>query len=237
MIRKLLLLNFVILIALAAGACNYPGYSDEPSDPVLTSLPVIPPTPTFEPFTSEPADDCASALAPGLWVGSASINTVATSMGFRVINQNASIPLQLTIECDGSVTGTGVRQGEGDIRVPFALDGACTENASYQIEGDVLPGNAGAPILHLTFSTIEGAISCNLNSRISSIPSGEQSSDLSGTSFDIDLIPDSTSADRISGNQWSDNLYEDQFGDMEEMLDDANVETTTTSSWELVLQR
>jgi hypothetical protein len=235
--RKFHLPFLLLIIALIAVACNYPGFSDEPSEPASPNLPALPSESTQIPLPANPGD-CDSALTPGRWAGSASINTVASTMGFRVINQNVSIPLQLQIECDGSVTGTAVREGTGDIRVPFALDGACTENARYEIEGVVLPsGNSGAPVLSLTFNTIQGSLSCNLDSRVSSIPSGEQQRDLTGSSFDIDLVPDSATPDRISGSHWPDTLYQDQFGDLEEMLEESNVETTTTSSWELVLQR
>jgi hypothetical protein len=239
MIRKSIVLTLILTITLIAVACNYPGYSNGLSEPTPTSLPALPLEPDFDPFSFEPEGDCASALTPGLWSGGATINSVATSMGFRVINQNVSIPLQLTIKCDGSITGTAQRDGEGDMRVPFALDGACTENAGYQVDGVVLPpdGNTGAPTLRLTFFTLQGSLSCNLNSRISDIPSGEQIWDLTGSSFDIDLIPNSITTDRISGSYWPDSLYQDQFEGLEEMLDENNVETTTTSSWELVLQR
>jgi hypothetical protein len=239
MIRKSIGLTFILAITLFGVACNYPGYSNGLPEPTPTNSPAFPLEPDLDPFLVEPEGDCASALTPGLWSGSASINSVATTMGFRVINQNVSIPLQLTIDCDGSITGTALRDGEGDIRVPFALDGACTENAGYQVEGVVLPadGNTGAPTLRLTFFTLQGSLSCNLNSRISDIPSGEQIWDFTGSSFDIDLIPDSITKDRISGSYWPDSLYQDQFEGLEEMLDENNVETATTSSWELVLQR
>jgi hypothetical protein len=239
MIRKSILLTLILIITLFAAACNYPGYSNGLSESTPTSLPALPLEPGFDPFSFEPEGDCASALTPGLWSGGATINSVATSMGFRVINQNVSIPLQLTIDCDGSITGTAQRDGEGDMRVPFTLDGACTENAGYQVDGVVLPpdGNTGVPTLRLTFFTLQGSLSCNLNSRISDIPSGDKIWDLTGSSFDIDLIPDSLAMDRISGSYWPDSLYQDQFEGLDEMLDENNVETTTTSSWELVLQR
>jgi hypothetical protein len=237
MMRKLLIAILVIILAIIASACNYPGFGDETPQPTLNSLPAQPPDPTEIALPVEP-NDCESALTPGRWIGSASIDTVASSMGFRVINQNSSIPLQLQIECDGSVTGTALREGAGEIRVPFALDGACTESASYEVRGIVLPaGNSGAPVLSLNFNTLQGGLSCNLNSRISGIPSGEQNHDLTGSSFDINLVPDSVSPHRVSGRDWPDTLYHDQFGEMEEMMDESNVETTTTSSWELVLQR
>lgn len=235
--RKLFIPVLVIGIALITAACNYPGYGDEASNPAPTSLPALPPDFTAIPLPVEP-EDCDSALTPGTWAGSASINTAASSMGFRVISQNVSIPLQLQIECDGSVTGTAVREGAAELRVPFALDGSCTENARYEIEGVVLPaGNTGTPVLSLTFNTLQGVLACNLDSRLSSVPSGEQNRDLTGSSFDIDLVPDSAGPDRISGSQWPDTLYQDQFSDLEEMMEESNVETTSTSSWELVLQR
>jgi hypothetical protein len=237
MMQKMLFVATAMLLALIAVACNYPGFGDEPSEPAPPTLPVLPTVATLAPLPVEP-EGCDSALTPGRWAGSASINTVASSMGFRVVNQNVTIPLQLQIDCDGSVTGTAVREGTGQLRVPFALDGACTENASYEIEGVVLPsGNTGRPVLSLTFNTLEGRLSCNLDSRLSNIPSGEQNRDLTGSTFDIDLVPDFATPDRISGSEWQDTLYQDQFGEMEEMMDESNVETTTTSSWELVLQR
>jgi hypothetical protein len=239
MLRKTIVLTLILTISLFAVACNYPGYSNGLPEPTPTNLPALPLEPGLDPFSGEPEGNCASALTPGIWSGSASINSAATSMGFRVINQNVSIPLQLAIDCDGSITGTAQRVGEGDIRVPFALDGACTENAGYQVEGVVLPadGNTGPPTLRLTFFTLQGSLSCNLNSRISDIPSGEQNWDFTGSSFDIDLVPESVTSNRISGSHWPDSLYQDQFDGLEEMLDENNVETTTTSSWELVLQR
>jgi hypothetical protein len=236
MIRKLILPGLVMMIAFFTAACNYPGYGDEPSEPASTGLPALPPESTALPLPVVPTD-CDSALTPGQWVGSASISTVASSMGFRVITQNVSIPLQLQINCDGSVTGTAEREGAGEIRVPFALDGTCTESASYEVEGVVLPDGNGTPVLSLAFNTLEGALSCDLDSRISSIPSGEQQRDLTGSTFDIELVPDSSGPDRISGSHWPDTLYQDQFSDMEEMMEESNVDTTTTSSWQLVLQR
>jgi hypothetical protein len=237
MMRKFRLPVLVMIITVITVACNFPGYSDETSEPATTSLPALPPGPTPIPLPEEPVE-CESALTPGRWAGSASINTVASTMGFRVIEQIVSIPLQLQIDCDGTVTGTAVREGSGEIRVPFALEGACTESARYEVGGVVLPaGSTGTPVLSLTFNTLEGTLSCNLESRLSSIPSGEQHRDLAGSISDIDLVPDTATPDRISGNYWPDTLYQDQFGDREEMLEESNVETTTTSSWELVLQR
>jgi hypothetical protein len=98
--------------------------------------------------------------------------------------------------------------------------------------------STGAPTLRLTFFTLQGSLSCNLNSRISDIPSGEQIWDLTGSSFDIDLVPEF----RHIGPDQRQPLAltactRSQFEGLEEMLDENNVETTTTSSWELVLQR
>jgi hypothetical protein len=232
--RPYLLIAF-LLLAILVGACNYPGYSRTPLQLSATSSPTAPLDPALEQIGVDP--DCTSALIPGDWVGSVSSNTKASAMGFQVINQIAFIDLQLEISCTGNITGSARREGSGDIRVPFMLDGTCAENARYQVSGSVLSDDLGSPFLRLTFTTLEGALSCNLDSSISSIPSGEHSKDLAGTSFSVDMVPEVHSLTQISGSQWSDTLYQDQFSDTQEVMDEYDIVTKTTASWVLTLHK
>jgi hypothetical protein len=232
---KSYLLSVLLLLALLAGACNYPGYSSAPAQPPVSSLTPSPLDSGSGQIQIDP--DCSSALIPGRWTGNVSSDTTASSMGFRVLKQTASISLQFDITCEGDITGRASREGSGDIRVPFMLDGTCTENAQYQVTGVVLSENRVNPILRLTLNTVEGRLSCNMNSSISSIPSGEQVKDLAGSSFTVDMVPDSLGSTQISGSQWPDTLYQDQFGGIHEPMDDYDITTQTTVSWVLTFQK
>jgi hypothetical protein len=120
--------------------------------------------------------------------------------------------------------------------VPFMIDGTCTENAQYQVSGYVFSEDPSSPILRLTFSTLEGRLTCNLTSSISGIPSGEQDKDLAGSSFTVDMIPDLPGLTQISGSQWPDTFYQDQFSGTQEMMDDYEITTQTTATWVLSYQ-
>jgi hypothetical protein len=229
------LLTVLLLLAFMAVACNYPGYSRAPAQSPVGSLSPSPFDSGSDPIQLNP--DCASGLIPGEWIGSVSSSTTASSMGFRVINQTASISLKFDITCAGDITGSASREGSGEIRVPFMLDGTCSENATYQVSGVILSENPTQTILRLTFNTVEGRLSCNLNSSVSSIPGGEQVKDLAGSSFTVDLIPESLNSMQISGSQWSDTLYQDQFGGTPEVMDDYDITTQTNSSWVLTFQK
>jgi hypothetical protein len=232
MTNKPYLMTVLLLLAFLTGACNYPGYSKVPAQSSATSS-----LPDSGQDQTPVNPDCASGLVPGRWVGSVSSSTTASSVGFRVVNQIASMPLQLEITCSGDITGSASREGSGEIRVPFMLDGTCTENAKYQVSGSVLSDNPSSPILRLTFNTLEGRLSCNLDSSISSIPSGEQSKDLAEASFTVDLVPDSFGSAQISGSQWPDSFYQDQLSGMQEVMDEYDIVTQTTASWVLNLQQ
>lgn len=235
MSSKSYLLTTLILLAILLGACNYPGYSKDPTQLSATPTPTAALGLDLDPIQIDP--ECASRLIPGRWLGSVSINTSASSMGFRIANQTASISLELDISCTGDITGSASRQGAGDIRVPFMLDGTCTEYARYQVSGVVLSEDPNNAIMSLTFSTLEGSLSCNLDSSISSIPSGEQSKDLAGTSFSVDVVPDSLSLTQISGSQWPDTFYQDQFSGTQQVMDEYDIVTQTTASWVLTYQK
>jgi hypothetical protein len=229
------LLTVLLLLAFMAVACNYPGYSRAPAQSPVSSLSPYPFDSGSNPIQLNP--DCASGLIPGEWTGSVSSSTTASSMGFRVINQTASISLKFDITCAGDITGSASREGSGEIRVPFMLDGTCSENVTYQVNGVILSESPAQTILRLTFNAVEGRLSCNLNSSISSIPGGEQIKDLAGSNFTVDLIPDSLNSMQISGSQWPDTLYQDQFGGTPEAMDDYDITTQTNSSWVLTFQK
>lgn len=231
MSNKTYLVSILLLLAILAGACNYPGYSR----PTATST--LPSTTEPDQGLIQVDPDCTSALIPGRWTGSVAIDTSASSMGFRVIDQTASISLILDVTCAGEITGSASRQGSGEINVPFMLNGTCTENAQYQVSGILLSENPSTPILRLTFSTLEGALHCDLNSNISSIPSGEQSKDLAGASFTVDMLPDSMALTQISGNQWPDTFYQDLFSGTQDVIEDYDIVTQTTATWSLSYQK
>jgi hypothetical protein len=231
MSNKTYLVSILLLLAILAGACNYPGYSR----PTVTST--LPSTIEPDQGLIQVDPDCTSALIPGRWTGSVAIDTTASSMGFRVIDQTASISLILDVTCAGEITGSASRQGSGEINVPFMLNGTCTENAQYQVSGLVLSEDPSPPILRLIFSTLEGALSCNLESNISSFPSGEQSKDLVGTSFTVDMVPDSIALTQISGNQWPDTFYQDLFSGTQNGIEEYDVVTKTMATWSLTYQK
>jgi hypothetical protein len=235
MSKQPILLTVVLLLALLAGACNFPGSSNRAAQTQISSVSPSPLGSDSEQISLDP--DCTSALIPGRWIGNVSTSTTASSMGFRIINQTASIALDFDISCAGEVTGSASRDGSGEIRVPFTLDGTCTEYAQYRVNGVILSENPSSPVLRLTFDTVEGRLSCNLNSSISSIPSGEQAKDLAGSSFTVDMVPDSLDLTQISGSQWPDMLYQDQFDGAHEPMDDYDITTKTTASWVLSYQK
>lgn len=229
------LLTVLLLLAFLAGACNYPGYSSAPVQRPVGSITPSPDESGSNPIQLNP--DCASGLIPGEWTGSVSSSTTASSMGFRVINQSASISLKLDVNCAGDITGSASREGSGEIRVPFMLDGTCIEDATYQVSGVILSENPTQTILRLTFNTVEGRLSCNLNSSVSTIPGGEQVKDLAGSSFTVDLIPESLNSMQISGSQWPDTIYHDQFAGTQDGMDEYDITTQTVSSWVLTFQK
>jgi hypothetical protein len=225
----------LFVLALLVVACNYPGYLKVPAQPSVVSSPTSVVDSDLDQILVDPS--CSSLLAPGRWVGSVSTNTTASSMGFRIIHQTASISLELDITCDGDITGRANRQGDGEIKVPFMLDGTCIENARYQVSGMVLADDPSRPVLSLTFTTIEGALSCNLNSNVSSIPSGEQTKNLTEDSFSVDMTPESLATTQISGSQWPDTFYQDQFSGTQAVMEEYDITTQTTASWQLILQK
>lgn len=224
-----------LLLAILMGACNYPGYSKAPAQLPATHTPTSALGLALDSIQIDP--ECASGLAPGHWIGSVSINTSASSTGFRIANQTASISLELDISCTGDITGSASRQGSGDIRVPFMLDGTCTENARYQVSGVVLSEDPNGSIMSLTFNPLEGSLSCNLDSSLSSIPSGDQSKDLAGTGFSVEVVPDSLSLTQISGSHWPDTFYQDQFSGTQQVMDEYDIVTQTTASWVFTYQK
>jgi phosphoglycerol transferase MdoB-like AlkP superfamily enzyme len=65
---------------------------------------------------------------------------------------------------------------------------------------------------------------------------GNKQKDLAGSSFTVDMVPDLLDLTQISGSQWPDTLYQDQFDGTHEPMDDYDITTKTTASWVLSYQ-
>lgn len=232
MAKKSYLMIAIFLVAVVVSACNYPGYSGSSrqlngSD--LTSVPNDPSQVLIDP-------DCAWTLAAGDWAGNLSSQTSASALGVRVIDQTSQIYIEIEVSCAGDVQGSATRTGSVEVRVPFTLAGSCTENVQYDVSGFGYSEQENSPNLQLNFTAQQGSLTCNLESNHSSIPGGEQTKDLTGSAFSLVLTPDISTPTWISGSQWTDTFYQDQFPGMQQVMDDYDVVPQTTSTWELLFQ-
>lgn len=232
MSRKIYLMIVISLVAGVATACNYPGFSNSTGQPTATSI--LPAS--LDPSQVFIDPDCSWPLAAGDWSGSLASQTTASALGLRVIDQTARISLQVQISCGGDVQGSATRTGKSEIRVPFTLEGSCTESVQYLVSGFGLSEQGESPNLQLTFTAQQGSLTCNLDSDQTSIPGGEQTTDLSGSTFTLVLIPDISTATWISGSQWSDTFYQDQFPSIQQVMDEYDIVPQTTAKWELKFQ-
>jgi len=220
----------IFLVAAVATACNYPGYSSstrQPNGTDMTSAPIDPSQVFIDP-------DCAWTLAAGDWSGNLSSQTTASALGVRVIDQTARIFLQIEVSCSGDVQGSATRTGSVEVRVPFTLDGSCTENVQYQVSGFGSSEQGASPNLQLTLTAQQGSLICNLESNHPSIPGGEQTKDLSGSIFTLVLKPETSTSTWISGSKWTDTFYQDQFSGIQQVMDEYGVVPQTISTWELL---
>jgi hypothetical protein len=124
---------FAVLLVLlvAAVACNLPGRSQTTPVPPVVEAPPLPES-TQPPV---PQENCISPLEPGIWAGAVSLASSASRMGFQVIEQQAALPLNLLVNCDGTVSGTAARSGQATINVPLAVNGTCTDSVQYEVRG------------------------------------------------------------------------------------------------------
>lgn len=241
-VKILIFLAVLASLALAAGACSLRIHfrSLENATPTPEATPLQPsPTPAEAAEaatpTSEAEVECASPVEPGLWTGPVELASTASGMGFRIIDQQAAMQLLLEVACDGSITGVASRSGNASINVPLSVDGACTDVAEYDVTG-AASGDPAHPTLDLELSTRQGALSCDVNSRLSSVPSGEQSTDLAGQTLPVQVTAASASPGSLEGNDWPDRLYQDQMADIDSLIEDADLTVERTSSWRLTRQ-
>lgn len=228
MSKKIFLMLAIFLAAVATTACNYPGYSSSSSQPAVTSMLPAP----LDPNQVVIDPDCAWPLAAGDWAGNLSSQTTASALGVRVIDQIAQISLEIEVSCAGDVQGSATRTGSVEVRVPFTLDGNCIENVQYQVSGFGRLEQRDSPALHLTFTAQQGSLTCNLDSNHPSIPDGEQTKDLVGSTFSMVLTPDISTPTWISGSQWTDTFYQDQFSGIQQVMDEYGVVPQTINTWE-----
>lgn len=201
-----------------------------PTPAAATPTPVPEPTPTVVVI-----EECTSPVEPGTWAGSVLLSSTATGMGFRVVEQSATIPLVLEVECDGSITGTASRTGEAAINVPLTLNGACTDQVDYNVFGRAL-GRPERPTLELEMAPTQGTIACEMSSRVSSVPSGNQVIDVSGRRIGVTTTANEASEDRLSGNYWPDRLYQDTLTELDDFVSDAGLTVRNEAAWLLERQ-
>jgi hypothetical protein len=239
--KLMLLLSVLLAMPLLLGACvgdagliifsfGTPQSVEVEISPTATATltPTSTPTPTATP-TPVPTV-CASPMEPGVWRGSALSNTVAGRSGFQVIDQDAVIDMALRISCDGSIIGNALRTGEANINVPLSVNGVCTDNADYEITGRVT-GSPAQPTLDLTFKTRSGSLDCDVNSRLESVPSGEQSTDLTGQIIRVQVQAEAASNNHVEGSQWPDRLYQENMPQLDELIEEADLNVESASAW------
>jgi hypothetical protein len=221
-LNKAFLVSILILV-LAAAACNLPARDRAEITP--------PPAPAAE---GEPpvAENCASPVPPGIWTGSAQLASSASRMGLTVIEQEAALPLNLLVECDGAVSGSASRSGQASISVPLALNGACTDSVQYDVRGSI-SGTEQNLVLDLVLTAREGGMACDVNSRISSIPSGPQQVNVAGQEEQLRLSGISPRADRIEGRDWPDRFYRVQLPNLDELIVEYELDVEEQGAWSL----
>jgi hypothetical protein len=231
----------LLVLALAATACSLPGLQSFQNTPTPLPAPDLPPVeetaepPQVEVLPTETLAECTSPIEPGVWSGQVQLVSSVSRMGLRVLEQQSVMPLTLQVGCDGSVNGAAARSGEANINVPLALNGVCTESVNYEVTGQVVETSNG-PRLDLDFSARQGRLSCNMDSRISAVPSGEQSANLNGYQQQVQAAPSTVSEDRIGGQNWPDRLYQDQLPGLESLIVEAGLNLERSSTWQLELE-
>jgi hypothetical protein len=171
----------------------------------------------------------------GVWNGSVLMNSIASSSGFRIINQESELILSLQVGCDGSVVGTGSRTGQATISVPLTVNGVCTDTAEYDVSGNV-SGNRAQPTFDLNFITRQGVLVCDVESRTESVPSGEQTTDLSGQIIRSRVTASSAGPDVVEGDDWPDRVYQDNMPQLDELIEDAGLQVESAAAWRLERQ-
>jgi hypothetical protein len=250
--RYLLIISVLLVVSLVTSACSlqiievFVSPTATPTLPAPTNTPLPPPQPTPTPTqapepTPEPTptvvivEDCTSPVEPGNWAGSVLLSSTATGMGFRVVQQSAALPLILEVHCDGSITGTATRTGEAEINVPFMLNGECTDLVDYDVVGRAL-GRVDRPTLELEMIPTQGTMACQMSSRVSSVPSGNQIVDITGRRSGVTVTADEASEDHLAGSRWPDRLYQETLPELDAFIEDAGLTVQNESAWRLERQ-
>lgn len=249
--RTLLIISAVLIVSLITSACSL-----QIIEVFVSPTATPPPAPTGTPFPTptpratstqapEPTlrpsptvvviEECTSPVEPGLWAGSVLLSSTATGMGFRVVEQSATLPLVLEVHCNGSITGTASRTGEAAINVPLAVNGACTDQVEYDVVGRAV-GRPERPTLELEMTPTQGTIACQMTSRVSSVPSGDQVIDITGRRTGVAVTASEASENHLAGERWPDRLYQDTLTELEDFIQDAGLTVRNEAAWRLERQ-
>jgi hypothetical protein len=244
--RYLIIISVLMVVSLVTSACSlqiievFVSPTATPTLPAPTNTPLPPPQPTPTP-APEPTptvvivEECTSPVEPGNWVGSVLLSSTATGMGFRVVQQSAALPLILEVHCNGSITGTATRTGEAEINVPFMLNGDCTDLVEYDVVGRAV-GRETRPTLELEMIPTQGTIACQLSSRVSSVPSGNQIVDITGRRTGVTVTADEASENHLAGSRWPDRLYQETLTELDDFIEDAGLTVRNEAAWRLERQ-
>jgi hypothetical protein len=227
--RKQSFTAILLALSLAVAACNLPARSQ------TQVTPVPPPVVEGGPLPPAETENCPSPVAPGIWTGSVQLASSASRMGITVLQQQAALPLNLRIECDGTISGSASRTGQATLNVPLAVDGLCTDSVQYDVRGDAA-GSAQNPVLNLYFTAREGALNCDVNSRIGAVPTGEQHVNVAGQEEQVQVTADAVGANFLQGQSWPDHFYREQLPDMDRIINEYELEVESSAGWSLTWQ-
>lgn len=226
------LLMIFLALAFAALACNLPGRSQTQNIP---EPPPVEAPPLAEPVPPVAAENCVSPMEPGIWAGSVNLTSTASRMGFQVLEQRAVLPMNLLINCDGTISGTAARSGQASINVPLTVNGVCTDSVQYDVRG-LVGGEPQNPTLNLSLTAREGSMSCDINSRVQSIPGGEQQANLAGQEEDVQITAAAASVNRVEGADWPDRFYQEQLPDLDRLMVEYELDVESGATWALERQ-
>jgi hypothetical protein len=79
-------------------------------------------------------------------------------------------------------------------------------------------------------------MSCDVNSRIASIPSGENKVNVTGQEEAVQVTAAAAGDNRVEGANWPDRFYQEQLPDMDRLIVEYELEVQTSGAWYLERQ-
>jgi hypothetical protein len=88
----------------------------------------------------------------------------------------------------------------------------------------------------LSFAVNSGSLECTLESRLPNLPSGTETQDLAGGSYSSELRITNENGNTVSGEGWTDFIYQEQMNRFGPMIEQAGLAMDTRTSWSLTRQ-